>query len=213
MATIAVVGLGYVGLPLVVEFGKRSRSIGFDVSAGTVESCRSGKDPSREISDADMRAAVHAEYASDPAVLAQADFILVAVPTPVDEAHRPDLSPLVGASETIGRHLKKGAIVVFESTVYPGATEEVCIPALERASGMQWKRDFFVGYSPERINPGDREHTLARIVKVVSGDSPQTLERIAMLYGEIVPAGIHRAPSIETAEAANKARSTPGNYG
>src|SRR6185295_13929022 len=153
--TVGVVGLGYVGLPLVVEFGKRFRAIGFDISEHAVASCRSGKDPSRELSDAEMRAAQHAEYTSDPAALAAADFILVAVPTPVDDAHRPDLAPLVGASEAVGRHMKKGATVVYESTVYPGATEEVCIPVLERASGMRWKSDFFVGYSPERINPGD----------------------------------------------------------
>ena len=201
MLTAAVVGLGYVGLPLVIEFGKLSHTIGFDISETKVASCRQGKDPSREISNEEMRAAVHAEYASDPAILAQADFILVAVPTPVDEARRPDLSPLVGASETVGRHLKKGAIVVYESTVYPGATEEVCIPALERASGMQWKRDFFVGYSPERINPGDREHTLTNVVKVVSGDTPATLEKVAALYETVVRPGVYRCTSIKAAEA------------
>ena len=201
MLTAAVVGLGYVGLPLVIEFGKLSHTIGFDISETKVASCRQGKDPSREISNEEMRAAVHAEYASDPAILAQADFILVAVPTPVDEARRPDLSPLVGASETVGRHLKKGAIVVYESTVYPGATEEVCIPALERAAGMQWKRDFFVGYSPERINPGDREHTLTNVVKVVSGDTPATLEKVAALYETVVRPGVYRCTSIKAAEA------------
>ena len=201
MLTAAVVGLGYVGLPLVIEFGKLSHTIGFDISETKVASCRQGKDPSREISNEEMRAAVHAEYASDPAILAQADFILVAVPTPVDEARRPDLSPLVGASDTVGRHLKKGAIVVYESTVYPGATEEVCIPALERASGMQWKRDFFVGYSPERINPGDREHTLTNVVKVVSGDTPATLEKVAALYETVVRPGVYRCTSIKAAEA------------
>ncbi len=198
---VAVVGLGYVGLPLVVEFGKLGRTIGFDIAADKVAKCRAGTDPSRELPDAEMRAAVHAEYTSDPAALAEADFILVAVPTPVDEAHIPDFSPLVGASRSIGPHLKPGAVVVYESTVYPGATEEVCIPELERVSGKVWKRDFFVGYSPERINPGDREHTLTRVLKVVSGDTPETLEQVAQLYERIVQPGVHRCSSIKAAEA------------
>src|SRR5882724_4477457 len=169
MQTVAVIGLGYVGLPLVVEFGKHIRTIGFDIVEDKVAKCRAGTDPSREIPDEDMRLAKHAEYTSDPALLREADFILVAVPTPVDEAHIPDFGPLVGASTSIGPYLKRGATVVYESTVYPGATEEVCIPILEKTSGLQWKRDFFVGYSPERINPGDREHMLTNVVKVVSG--------------------------------------------
>ena len=182
MLTAAVVGLGYVGLPSVIEFGKQLRTIGYDVSRSKVESCQAGRDPSREVPDEEMCGAVRAEYSADPAALAAADIILVAVPTPVDEAHRPDFAPLIGASESIGRHMKKGATVVYESTVYPGATEEVCVPVLERASGMQWKRDFFVGYSPERINPGDREHQLTNVVKVVAGDTPETLERVAAFY-------------------------------
>ncbi len=198
---VAVVGLGYVGLPLVVEFGKLGRTIGFDIATDKVARCRAGTDPSRELPDSEMRAAVHAEYTSDPAALAEADFILVAVPTPVDEAHIPDFGPLVGASRAIGPHLKPGAVVVYESTVYPGATEEVCIPELERVSGKVWKRDFFVGYSPERINPGDREHTLTRVLKVVSGDTPQTLEQVAQLYERIVQPGVHRCSSIKAAEA------------
>ena len=201
MSIVAVVGLGYVGLPLVIEFGKKTRAIGFDNSEYKVESCQAGKDPSRELSDDDMRAAVHAEYSSDPAVLAQADFILVAVPTPVDGAHRPDFSPLIGASESVGKYMKKGAVVVYESTVYPGATEEVCIPVLERYSGMQWKCDFFVGYSPERINPGDREHMLTNVIKVVSGDTPATLEKVAALYEIVVQPGVYRCSSIKAAEA------------
>jgi UDP-N-acetyl-D-galactosamine dehydrogenase len=201
MSTVAVVGLGYVGLPLVIEFGKRIRTIGFEISEYKVTSCRNGKDPSRELSDDEMRAAVHAEYSLDPAVLAEADFILVAVPTPVDGAHQPDFSPLIGASESIGKHMKQGAVVVYESTVYPGATEEVCIPVLERASGMQWKRDFFVGYSPERINPGDREHMLTNVTKVVSGDTPATLEKVAAIYEMIVQPGVYRCSSIKAAEA------------
>ena len=199
--TIAVIGLGYVGLPLVIEFGKKTRTIGFDIAVPKVESCRRGVDPSREISDADMRAATHAEYSADPGVLSEADFIIVAVPTPVDDAHRPDFAPLVGASASAGRHLKKGAIVVYESTVYPGATEEICIPVLERESGLRWKEDFFVAYSPERINPGDRQHTLTRVVKVVAGDTPATLERTAQLYERIVEPGVHRVSSIRAAEA------------
>ena len=158
--TIAVIGLGYIGLPLVIEFGKQTRTLGLDLSLSKVESCKRGVDPSRELTNEEMRSAVHAEYTNDPIALSEADFIIVAVPTPVDVAHRPDFTPLIGASASAGRHMKKGAIVIYESTVYPGATEEVCIPVIERESGLKWKRDFFVGYSPERINPGDREHTL-----------------------------------------------------
>ncbi|MEI8154632.1 MAG: NAD(P)-binding domain-containing protein, partial [Hyphomicrobiales bacterium] len=185
-STVAIIGLGYVGLPLVVEFGKHSRTFGFDIATEKVESCKRGVDPSREIPDEDMQAAKFAEYSNDPQVLNEADIIIVAVPTPVDEAHRPEFSPLIEASRTVGANMKNGAIVVYESTVYPGATEEVCIPVLERSSGMVWKKDFFVGYSPERINPGDREHRLTNVIKVVSGDTPETLETIAELYGRIV---------------------------
>ncbi len=205
---VAVIGLGYVGLPLVVEFGKLSRTIGFDISVPKVESCSRGVDPSRELSDGDMAAAIHAEYTADPKFLAEADIIIVAVPTPVDEAHIPDFSPLVGASVAAGRNMKKGAIVIYESTVYPGATEEVCIPVLERESGMKWMQDFFVGYSPERINPGDRERTLTKVVKVVSGDTPETLAKVASLYELIVKPGVHRASSIKVAEAAKVIENT-----
>ncbi|MRR49955.1 MAG: nucleotide sugar dehydrogenase [Rhodocyclaceae bacterium] len=201
MSIVAVIGLGYVGLPLVVEFGKRGRTIGFDISVPKVESCQRGVDPSRELPDSEMKAALHAEYTADGAALGEADIIIVAVPTPVDEAHIPDFKPLIGASDAAGRHMKKGAIVIYESTVYPGATEEVCIPVLEKASGMKWKQDFFVGYSPERINPGDRERTLTKIIKVVSGDTPATLEKVAALYESIVEPGVHRASSIKAAEA------------
>jgi UDP-N-acetyl-D-galactosamine dehydrogenase len=199
--TVAVIGLGYVGLPLVVEFGKHGRTIGFDIVAEKVARCRDGKDPSREIPDSEMALATHAEYTSDPAALRGADFILIAVPTPVDSAHIPDFGPLLGATESVGPHLKRGATVIYESTVYPGATEEVCIPVLERSSGMKWKRDFFVGYSPERINPGDREHMLTNVVKVVSGDTEQTLDKVAKLYELIVKPGVYRCSSIKTAEA------------
>jgi len=208
MSTVAVIGLGYVGLPLVVEFGKHGRTIGFDIHEGKVAACKAGTDPSRELSDAQMAAAPLAEYTSDPTALAEADVIIVAVPTPVDEAHIPDFKPLIGASTSAGRHMKRGAIVVYESTVYPGATEEVCIPVLERESGLKWKQDFFVGYSPERINPGDKEHTLTKILKIVSGDTPQTLETVARLYERIVEPGVHRASSIKAAEAAKVIENT-----
>jgi UDP-N-acetyl-D-glucosamine/UDP-N-acetyl-D-galactosamine dehydrogenase len=201
MTTIAVIGLGYVGLPLVVEFGKHFRTIGFDIAASKVASCQRGVDPSRELPDAEMRAAERAEYTADPKILGEADIIIVAVPTPVDEAHIPDFSPLIGASRSVGQNMKKGAIVVYESTVYPGATEEICIPVLERESGLKWKQDFFVGYSPERINPGDREHMLTNVIKVVSGDTPETLEKVAAMYEQIVRPGVHRCSSIMAAEA------------
>ncbi|MBV8467922.1 MAG: nucleotide sugar dehydrogenase [Burkholderiales bacterium] len=206
--TIAVVGLGYVGLPLVVEFGKLGPTIGFDIARDKVEKCREGTDPSRELSDDQVRAASLATYTYDPAELGAADVIIVAVPTPVDEAHVPDFSPLIGASTSVGRHMKRGTVVVYESTVYPGATEEVCIPVLERESGLKWKQDFFVGYSPERINPGDREHTLTKIVKIVSGDTPQTLDIVAETYERIIVPGVHRAASIKTAEAAKVIENT-----
>ena len=208
MNTLAVVGLGYVGLPLVVEFGKQMRTIGFDIATHKVQACQRGTDPSRELTDAEVRAATHAVYTDDPKMLAEADFIIVAVPTPVDEAHTPDFRPLIGSSSSVGRHMKKGAIVVYESTVYPGATEEVCIPVLERESGMKWKTDFFVGYSPERINPGDKEHTLTKILKIVSGDTPETLDKVAKVYEKIVVPGVHRASSIKAAEAAKVIENT-----
>ena len=201
MTTVAVIGLGYVGLPLVIEFGKLGRTIGFDISSAKVEACRRGVDPSRELSDEEVAAAVHAEYTDDPELLRQADIVIVAVPTPVDTAHNPDFTPLVKASRSVGAHMKKGAIVVYESTVYPGATEEVCIPVLEKASGLKWRQDFNVGYSPERINPGDKEHTLTTILKVVAGDTPETLEQVARLYESIVKPGVHRCSSIKAAEA------------
>ncbi len=207
-AVVAVVGLGYVGLPLAVEFGKRRRTIGFDRSRERVEALARGEDLTGELDTAELRSAKALEFTADPAALRQADFVIVAVPTPVDDAKRPDLELLLSASRTVGENLKRGATVVYESTVYPGVTAGVCVPALEQASGLKWKQDFHVGYSPERINPGDREHTLARVVKVVSGDSPATLERVAALYSEIVPAGVHRTASIEIAEAAKVIENT-----
>ncbi|HNW01296.1 MAG TPA: nucleotide sugar dehydrogenase [Burkholderiaceae bacterium] len=208
MSVVAVIGLGYVGLPLVVEFGKHVRTIGFDIAANKVESCLKGVDPSRELSDDEMRASPHAIYTADPRMLAEADIIVVAVPTPVDNAHIPDFRPLIGSSTSVGRHMKKGTVVVYESTVYPGATEEVCIPVLERESGLKWKQDFFVGYSPERINPGDKDHTLTKILKIVSGDTPETLDKVAKLYETIILPGVHRASSIKAAEAAKVIENT-----
>ncbi len=208
MNTVAVVGLGYVGLPLAVEFGKRRPTLGFDLNHTKIEHYRRHADPTGEVSSADLRAATQLRVSDDPAILREADFIIVAVPTPIDHAHQPDFSPLVGASEIVGRHLKRGAIVVYESTVYPGATEEVCVPVLERHSGLEWKKDFHVGYSPERINPGDKEHTLPRIVKVVAGDDAATLETVAAVYESVITAGVHRASSIKVAEAAKVIENT-----
>jgi UDP-N-acetyl-D-galactosamine dehydrogenase len=206
--TVAVVGLGYVGLPLAIEFGKHRPTVGFDLSEAKVRSYREGRDPTGEVDPSEFAASRHIEYTTDPKALGRADVIVVAVPTPINAARQPDFGPLISASRSVGPHLKAGAIVVYESTVYPGATEEVCVPELERASGKRWQRDFFVGYSPERINPGDKQHTLTRITKVVSGDTPQTLERVAALYGSIIPAGVYRASSIRVAEAAKVIENT-----
>ncbi|MDR2876093.1 MAG: nucleotide sugar dehydrogenase [Methylobacillus sp.] len=208
MKTIAVVGLGYVGLPLAVAFGKLGKTTGFDLSAEKVAHYRRHTDPSGEVSDADLRAAIHLTCTTDPAALADADCFIVAVPTPVDAAHQPDFSPLVGASRVIGQHMKPGSLVIYESTVYPGATEEICIPVLEQTSGLKWLKDFNVGYSPERINPGDKEHGLHNTVKVVAGDTPEILERVAQLYETVVKAGVHRASGIKVAEAAKVIENT-----
>lgn len=208
MTTIAIVGLGYVGLPLAVEFGKKYKTIGLDLSESKIESYRRHVDPTGEVSTDNLKAATQLHPTTDAAALKEADFIIVAVPTPVDEAHNPDFSPLVGSSTAVGKHLKRGAIVVFESTVYPGATEEVCIPLIEQHSGLKWKQDFFVGYSPERINPGDKLHTLTTITKVVSGDTPETLERVAEVYASVITAGVYRAASIKVAEAAKVIENT-----
>jgi UDP-N-acetyl-D-glucosamine/UDP-N-acetyl-D-galactosamine dehydrogenase len=208
MTVVAVVGLGYVGLPLAVEFGKKFRTIAYDVSAGKIQAYCRGVDPNGEIAADDFKQSAGFEPTTDPTRISEADFIIVAVPTPVDEAHVPDLSPLTSASTAVGQHMRRGATVVYESTVYPGTTEGICVPLIEKYSGMTWRKDFFVGYSPERINPGDREHTLTRIIKIVSGDSPQTLERIAEVYGSVITAGVHRASSIAVAEAAKVIENT-----
>jgi UDP-N-acetyl-D-galactosamine dehydrogenase len=208
---VAVIGLGYVGLPLAVEFGKQYKTIGFDLSAAKIASYQKHCDPAGEVSTADLQAAMRPyglEVTTDPHRLASADFLIVAVPTPVDDAHIPDFSPLVGASTTVGKYMRAGATVIYESTVYPGATEEVCIPILERESGLKWKQGFHVGYSPERVNPGDKERTITKIVKVVSGDDAATLQAVGDLYESVIPAGVHRASSIKVAEAAKVIENT-----
>ncbi|MFA6311937.1 MAG: nucleotide sugar dehydrogenase [Sterolibacterium sp.] len=208
---VAVIGLGYVGLPLAVEFGKKYPTTGFDLSQAKIDAYNKHFDPTGEVGPDDLMAAVKPgglEPTTDPQRLAAADFIIIAVPTPVDNAHIPDFGPLIGASATAGQRMRKGATVIYESTVYPGATEEICIPVLEKHSGLKWKRDFHVGYSPERINPGDKEHTLTKILKVVSGDDLETLEKVAALYASIITAGVHKASSIKVAEAAKVIENT-----
>ena len=204
---IAIVGLGYVGLPIAVAFGKRQRGIGFDINKAKIAELQKGIDRTGEVSPADLKSTdVH--YTFQPTDLKAADFIIVAVPTPINEALQPDLTALRKSSELIGANLAPGAIVVFESTVYPGATEEVCQPILEKASGMKCGVDFKLGYSPERINPGDKEHTLERIIKVVSAQDQESLEIVANTYELVVKAGIHRASSIKVAEAAKVIENT-----
>lgn len=205
---IAVVGLGYVGLPLAVEFGKKYPTVGVDLSAEKVIAYGNFVDPAGEVSSDELRAATQLSFHADPQVLREADFIVVAVPTPVDEAHQPDFTALIKSSESVGKYIKRGAIVVYESTVYPGATEEVCIPLIEKHSGLKWKKDFFVGYSPERINPGDKERTLTKIIKVVSGDTPETLKTVAEIYGSVITAGVYATSSIKVAEAAKVIENT-----
>ncbi len=204
---VAVIGLGYVGLPIAVAFGKNERVIAFDINTARVDELKSGYDRNSDIPKCDFERN-KAEFTADPSRLRDADFIIVAVPTPVDEAKRPDLTPLVRASETVGRFLRPASIVVYESTVYPGATEEVCVPLLEKASGLKCGRDFKIGYSPERINPGDHEHTFSKILKVVSGQDAETLEVIASVYASVVSAGVHKAASIKVAEAAKVIENT-----
>lgn len=208
METVAVVGLGYVGLPLAVAFGSRLPTIGYDPNEAKIAHYRAGRDPTGEVNAEELRAATQLTVTNDPSELRKADYIVSAVPTPIDSVRRPDFGPLIGASEIAGRHMKRGAVVIFESTVYPGATEEICVPILEEQSGMKWKEDFHVGYSPERINPGDKEHRLANIVKVVAADDEATLERVARLYESVVEAGVHRASSIMVAEAAKVIENT-----
>lgn len=206
--TVAVVGMGYVGLPLALAFGRKMPTIGFDISEEKIAAYRAGHDPAGEMDASLFEQAIHLDVTTDADNIGKADFIVVAVPTPITRAHQPDLAPLEAASVTVGRHMTGDTVVVFESTVYPGVTEEVCVPILERESGLQCGRDFRVGYSPERINPGDTEHTLETIVKVVSGQDDETLEQVAWLYEQVIEAGVHRAPSIRVAEAAKVIENT-----
>jgi len=205
---LAVVGLGYVGLPLAAEFGKLRPVVGFDINAKRIEELRIAVDRTLELSSDELRAASHLRFSADPADLAKCNVYIVTVPTPIDAHKRPDLRPLVGASETIGRVLKTGDVVIYESTVYPGCTEEDCVPVLEHCSGLKFNKDFFVGYSPERINPGDKEHRLSTIKKVTSGSTVATADLVDLLYRQIVTAGTHKAPSIRVAEAAKVIENT-----
>ena len=205
---IGVVGLGYVGLPLAVEFGKQFDTVGFDINAGRIAELKKGKDSTLECSSAELREASKLKYSTSLKDLGRCGVFIITVPTPIDRYNRPDLIPLERASETVGRVLKKGDVVVYESTVYPGCTEEVCIPILERESGLKFNRDFFAGYSPERINPGDKEHRLPSIKKVTSGSTPEVAEFVDKLYSSIVRAGTHKASSIRVAEAAKVIENT-----
>ncbi|CAG5086610.1 nucleotide sugar dehydrogenase [Parvicella tangerina] len=200
-AKLAVIGLGYVGLPIALEFARKIKVVGFDINQKRVDMMKNNIDPSNEL-DASEFEGCDIEFTANLEDLRDVNFFIVAVPTPIDASKEPDIRPLVGASTTVGKVLKKGDYVVYESTVYPGCTEEDCIPVLEEHSGLKWKADFHVGYSPERINPGDKVHTLANIVKVSSGDTPESAEEIAKTYELVVEAGVHRAPSIKVAEAA-----------
>lgn len=204
---ISVVGLGYVGLPVAVEFGKTRQVIGFDVNSIRIDELKQGVERTNEVEAHDL-VETDILYTCDANDLKKADFHIIAVPTPVNNAKQPDLSPVINASRTVGKQLKKGDIVVYESTVYPGATEEDCIPVLEQESGLRWRVDFNVGYSPERINPGDKVHTFKTITKIVSGDTPETLEIVAAVYESVVKVGVHKAPSIKVAEAAKVIENT-----
>jgi UDP-N-acetyl-D-glucosamine/UDP-N-acetyl-D-galactosamine dehydrogenase len=205
---IGIVGLGYVGLPLAVEFGKHFDTVGFDIKPHRIAELASGRDSTLEVSRAELKAATRLSFSTELDSLKRCRVLIVTVPTPIDEYKRPDLTPLIKASETVGKALGKGTVVVYESTVYPGCTEEVCVPILERESGLKVNRDFFVGYSPERINPGDKEHRLTTIKKVTSGSTPEAAEFVDKLYGTIVTAGTHKASSIKVAEAAKVIENT-----
>jgi UDP-N-acetyl-D-glucosamine/UDP-N-acetyl-D-galactosamine dehydrogenase len=207
-APIAVIGLGYVGLPLAVEFGKQRKVVGFDINATRIGALRAGEDSTLEVDAAELGQAMHLSFTSDLNDLADCTIFIVTVPTPIDEHKRPDLTPLLKASETIGKVLKRGDIVIYESTVYPGATEEDCVPVLEKVSGLRFNQDFFAGYSPERINPADKTHRLPNIVKVTSGSTPAIADQVDALYASIITAGTHKAPSIRVAEAAKVIENT-----
>ncbi|MGH8539179.1 MAG: Vi polysaccharide biosynthesis UDP-N-acetylglucosamine C-6 dehydrogenase TviB [Stenotrophobium sp.] len=207
-SSIAIIGLGYVGLPLAVEFGKHFPVLGFDINAGRIDELRAGKDRTREVEREELAAAAQLHFSSRPEDLRACNVFIVTVPTPVDDHKRPDFTPLIGASQIIGKVLKAGDVVIYESTVYPGATEEVCVPVLEKVSGLVFNRDFFAGYSPERINPGDKQHRLPSIRKVTSGSTPEIAEFVNSLYATIITAGTHKAPSIRVAEAAKVIENT-----
>ncbi|HEY4057392.1 MAG TPA: nucleotide sugar dehydrogenase [Kofleriaceae bacterium] len=205
---IAVIGLGYVGLPVALSFGRKLPTVGFDIRQRRIDELKKGHDDTLEVTSEQLAGATKLEMTADPAKLSECTFFIVAVPTPIDNNNRPDLGPMISASKSIAPHLKKGDIVVYESTVYPGVTEEVCGPILDQISKLQNGKDFFLGYSPERINPGDKEHTFEKIMKVVSGQTPEALERVAKVYASVVTAGVHRAPSIKVAEAAKVIENT-----
>lgn len=206
--TIAIIGLGYVGLPLAVEFGRIRTTVGFDISSSRVTELHQGQDHTLECSPKELSEAKYLSFSSNPADIQQAKIFIVTVPTPVDQANRPDMTPLVKASETVGKLLKSGDIVIYESTVYPGATEEVCVPILEKFSGLLFNQDFYCGYSPERINPGDKEHRLPNIKKITSGSTLEVAEEVDQLYCQIITAGTHKASSIKVAEAAKVIENT-----
>jgi len=205
---IAVIGLGYVGLPLAAEFGKHYATVGFDISAARVAELERGRDSTLEVSKEGLLAARRLRYTTQPAALKRCDFYIVTVPTPIDKYKRPDLAPLIAASRTVGKALSKGDVVVYESTVYPGCTEEVCVPILEQVSGLKFNRDFFAGYSPERINPGDPQHRLTTIRKITSGSTPEAAVWVDEVYASIITAGTHRVSSIRVAEAAKVIENT-----
>ncbi|MCK5311311.1 MAG: nucleotide sugar dehydrogenase [Desulfobacteraceae bacterium] len=205
---IAIIGLGYVGLPLAVHFGEKYKTIGYDLKPEIIENSKNMIDPTGEVSKLEFEKARYFLPTNDPTYIKDADFIIVAVPTPIDKARTPDLKYIISSSEVAGKYMKKGAVIVFESTVYPGVTEDICVPILEKTSGYKWKKDFNVGYSPERINPGDKEHTLSKIVKVVSADNNESLEKVAALYEAIIEAGIHKTNTIKEAEAAKVIENT-----
>ncbi len=205
---LAIVGLGYVGLPLAVEFGKKRSVLGFDINQKRIKELQGGVDHTLEVSSEELAEAGKLSYSADPAELAKCNVYIVTVPTPIDDYKQPDLTPLIKASETIGKVLKKGDIVIYESTVYPGATEEDCVPVLEKFSGLKFNTDFFAGYSPERINPGDKNHRVSTIKKVTSGSTPEVADLVNDLYSEIITAGTHKASSIRVAEAAKVIENT-----
>ncbi|MDT4331751.1 Vi polysaccharide biosynthesis UDP-N-acetylglucosamine C-6 dehydrogenase TviB [Methylomonas sp. MS20] len=205
---IGMIGLGYVGLPLAVEFGHKYPTVGFDINRNRVEELRSGHDHTLEVSEEELAQAVHLSYTADLSDIADCNFYIVTVPTPINEHKQPDFTPLQKASETLGKVIKSGDIVIYESTVYPGATEEVCVPILECGSGLTFNKDFFVGYSPERINPGDKQHRVTNILKVTSGSTPEVAEKVDQLYKSIITAGTHKASCIKVAEAAKVIENT-----